>query len=190
MNHLPEGLGRDLANLLTNHHAATRLYRVTVGLLGDQILPAPREASTPAMLDTNTIAQLVRAYARQGQLGALAPVLELIEPYLPVLRRSDPLLIDVPAIRLPQPRGSQNPAVWLTSREIAVLVGMANGMTNLAIAKALGSNGVPLSEETVKTHGRTLRTKLQARDRAHAVRRGYDTGILPLRAPGVAAVAS
>jgi DNA-binding NarL/FixJ family response regulator len=52
----------------------------------------------------------------------------------------------------------------LTERELEVLAGMCEGMSNAEIGRALF-----LSEDTVKTHARRLFRKLGAADRAHAV---------------------
>lgn len=74
----------------------------------------------------------------------------------------------------------------LTEREMQVLSRISLGLTNGEIGRDLY-----LSEDTVKTYVRTLLRKLGARDRAHAVRRGYETGRLPLvTAAGTAVVAS
>lgn len=51
----------------------------------------------------------------------------------------------------------------LTPRQAQVLNGMCRGLSNKDIGRELY-----LSEETIKTHARTLFRKLQARDRAHA----------------------
>lgn len=60
----------------------------------------------------------------------------------------------------------------LTTREIDVLQGIAAGSSNKMIAARLG-----ISEETVKTHIRSILQKLDANDRTHAVmialRRGF-----------------
>ncbi|WP_434781135.1 response regulator transcription factor [Amycolatopsis kentuckyensis] len=61
----------------------------------------------------------------------------------------------------------------LTERELQVLTGMAAGKSNADIGHALF-----LSEDTVKSHARTLFRKMRARDRAHAVAIGYERGIL------------
>lgn len=181
MNPPPKELTTDLANLLRDH-SATGLYGMTLGLLGDQILPFRRDKGTAAMVDARAIHQLVRAYGMQGHLGLLAPVLELIEPYLSTLQR-DPILIGASPRR-----GPHHPALMLTAREMAVLVGMANGMTNARIGRAMGPDNAPLTEDTIKTHARAIYKKLQANDRAHAVRLAFDAGLL--RAYRDAAVAS
>jgi DNA-binding CsgD family transcriptional regulator len=61
----------------------------------------------------------------------------------------------------------------LTDRESEVLGLVAQGMTNAEIGRALH-----ITEETVKRHMRELRFVLRARDRAHAVDRGWRLGYL------------
>lgn len=61
----------------------------------------------------------------------------------------------------------------LSIREMQVLYFMSHGLSNPAIGRKL-----EVSEDTVKTHGRRLFRKLQVGDRAHAVRRGFEQGLL------------
>ena len=61
----------------------------------------------------------------------------------------------------------------LSEREEQVLRLVAEGYTNQAIGDTLY-----LSVDTVKTRLVRLRQKLKANDRAHAVTRGYEVGIL------------
>lgn len=63
----------------------------------------------------------------------------------------------------------------LTSPELAVLRLMAEGHTNIQIGRALF-----VSENTVKAHTMRLRSKLGARDRAHAVALGLAYGHIAL----------
>lgn len=67
------------------------------------------------------------------------------------------------------------PRTYVTARERQTLALAANGMTNRAIAQALG-----LGEETVKSRMQVLRRKLRAHDRAHAVAVGLALGLLSL----------
>ncbi len=60
-----------------------------------------------------------------------------------------------------------------TPRELEVLRLISDGLTNSEIAKRLY-----LSEETVKTHARSLLALLQARSRAHAVAAGFRLGMI------------
>jgi DNA-binding CsgD family transcriptional regulator len=61
----------------------------------------------------------------------------------------------------------------LTDRERQILQGMADGKANAEIGA-----GICITEDTVKTHAQQLFRKLGARNRAHAVRIGFDAGLL------------
>lgn len=61
----------------------------------------------------------------------------------------------------------------LTPREIDVLARVSAGQANKAVADALG-----ISEETVKTHMKSIMAKLSANDRTHAVTIALRRGIL------------
>jgi DNA-binding NarL/FixJ family response regulator len=63
----------------------------------------------------------------------------------------------------------------LTVREIEVLRGVAAGQSNKRIAVALS-----ISEETVKTHMKSILPKLNATDRTQAVMTALKRGILDL----------
>lgn len=78
--------------------------------------------------------------------------------------------------RLPSP--GAGPAVdrdhlQLSRRELEVLWGMSQGLSNAAIGRRLS-----LSEETIKSHAKVLFRRLRARDRAHAVAIGYRLGLV------------
>ncbi len=62
----------------------------------------------------------------------------------------------------------------LTEREMQVLHLASYGHQNREIGGRLGG----LSEDTVKTHFRRILKKLEATDRTHAVRRGFEVGLL------------
>lgn len=61
----------------------------------------------------------------------------------------------------------------ITERQADVLCGVASGMTNAQIGRALF-----LQPDTVKMHVGRLRRHLGATDRAHAVALAYEQGIL------------
>jgi DNA-binding NarL/FixJ family response regulator len=61
---------------------------------------------------------------------------------------------------------------WLTGRERDVLNGLLSGQSNKEIARKHG-----LSEVTIKHHLKSLRSKLGARNRTHAVCRAIELGV-------------
>ena len=61
----------------------------------------------------------------------------------------------------------------LSHREIEVLDGMRRGLANRDIALALA-----ISEHTVKAHVKAILQKLESADRAEAVARGFEQGLL------------
>ncbi len=82
-------------------------------------------------------------------------------------------MLDMFATRLPREAADQAPAAALTAREREVLIAVARGRSNPEIAAELF-----LSEATVKSHlGRVL-SKLELRDRVHAVIYAYEHGLL------------
>lgn len=66
--------------------------------------------------------------------------------------------------------------MYLTSRERQCLHLIAEGRTDKLIGNALF-----LSENTIKVHVGHLYAKLGARNRAHSVALGYETGLLKLK---------
>ena len=67
----------------------------------------------------------------------------------------------------------------LTPREREVLQAVSEGLTNSEIAARF-----VIGEATVKTHVGNILTKLQLRDRVHAVIVAYETGLIELDALG------
>jgi DNA-binding NarL/FixJ family response regulator len=82
-----------------------------------------------------------------------------------------------PDPRQPSARPAPSP---LTEPEIQVLSLVAGGHRTDSIAALLG-----ISPNTVKKRARRLFTKLKVRDRAHAVAKGYEYGLLPAVVQGV-----
>jgi DNA-binding NarL/FixJ family response regulator len=66
----------------------------------------------------------------------------------------------------------------LSAREIEVLDGMRRGLSNRDIATALS-----ISEHTVKAHVKAILQKLESADRAEAVARGFENGLLRVDQP-------
>jgi DNA-binding NarL/FixJ family response regulator len=69
--------------------------------------------------------------------------------------------------------GARPATTELSEREMDVLLGMTEGLSNAEIAAEL-----VVAEDTVKTHARRLFRKLGAGDRADAVARGFRQGLL------------
>jgi two-component system, NarL family, nitrate/nitrite response regulator NarL len=69
--------------------------------------------------------------------------------------------------------GARPATTELSDREMDVLLGMTEGLSNAEIAAEL-----VLAEDTVKTHARRLFRKLGAGDRADNVARGFRQGLL------------
>jgi DNA-binding NarL/FixJ family response regulator len=61
----------------------------------------------------------------------------------------------------------------ISRRELETLGFVRQGFTNAEIGQLMG-----VSENTAKAHVRALLTKLQAADRAEAVARGFERGLL------------
>jgi DNA-binding NarL/FixJ family response regulator len=72
-----------------------------------------------------------------------------------------------------QPARADPRLAALSERERGVLLGMAQGLTNIEIAEQL-----VLSESTIKTHVGRVLAKIGARDRVHAVIIAYDAGLV------------
>lgn len=65
------------------------------------------------------------------------------------------------------------PIIPLTEHETTILTLVSHGHTNGQIGRKLG-----FAEDTIKQHSQRIHRKLDARNRVHAVRRGFEHGIL------------
>lgn len=166
-------------------HAASRAVRPDVVIFGSTVAPDSQlihefagPATVVALLDEHhRTADHLRA-ARIA--GANALVRHDVTPHGLVAaiqqastfgRYVDPGLTPVTA---PRPRASAADDL-LTKRQRQVLELIAHGMNEGAIATRL-----VVSPDTVRSHIKSLRRRLGARDRAHAVARGYHLGVLPM----------
>lgn len=85
-------------------------------------------------------------------------------------------MLELFADQLPASQGApsgEDPAAALTPREREILLAMADGLTNGEIGAKFF-----LTESTVKTHVGRVLSKLQLRDRVHAVIFAYDNGLI------------
>jgi DNA-binding NarL/FixJ family response regulator len=135
---------------------------ITTFDLDEYVVEALRAGASGLLLKDATSAEVVHAVRVVAAGNALlAPA---------VTRR----LLDKYARRLPPAvaRGSAVPSN-ITKRELAVLMLVAQGMSNLEIAQALH-----LAESSVKTHVGHLLAKLRLHDRVQLVIFAYETGLV------------
>lgn len=168
-------------------HAASRTTRPDVVIVGSTVDPDSEliqdfagPVTVVALLDEHhRTAEHLRA-ARIA--GAHALVSHDVTPHGLVAaiqqantfgRYVDP---DLTPVTTPRPRTSTADDL-LTKRQREVLELIAHGMNEGAIATRL-----VVSPDTVRSHIKSLRRRLGARDRAHAVARGYHLGVLPVTA--------
>jgi DNA-binding NarL/FixJ family response regulator len=82
-------------------------------------------------------------------------------------------MLDMFASRIPAEDAADDPAEALSSREREVLLAIARGQSNSEIAASLF-----VSEATVKSHVGRVLSKLDLRDRIHAVIYAYEHGLV------------
>lgn len=146
-----------IADLLHRHHTPSALPGILT-TLNPLLAPAPT-AGGPNLAEIPVAAVL--AIHRLAPRAA-AEILEIAAPWLTTPEPPAEAVLAVVA-------GN----VALTQRELQVLRGMARGRSNTLIGRELY-----LSEDTIKTHARRLFRKLGAKDRAQAVNRGWELGVL------------
>jgi len=150
------------------------------GMDGVETTKRIRRLAADAKIIMLTSSESAADAARSAEAGAAAYLTKRVahDEIAAVIRRvhagQKSIQIGVqPAPRLPQPE-------LLSVRELEVLRLMRLGNTNLEIGRRLG-----IAERTVKSHVTGILTKLNATDRAGAVARGFDLGLLKVD-PGAA----
>jgi DNA-binding NarL/FixJ family response regulator len=108
---------------------------------------------------------LLKDVSHEELCAAVATALSGEELFEPSVRRA---LVERQA-----GKAAATAACALTERELQVLRGMSQGMSNAEIGRELF-----LSEDTIKTHARRLFRKLEVGDRAQAVALGFRRGFV------------
>lgn len=140
--------------------AATRVVVLTTYDHDDLVLRALRAGAAAYLLKDLPAADLIAA------LRAVVAGQTILQP--PGARRVVAALSRAAPVEAPEARAH------LTEREMEVLRLVASGRRNREIADARG-----VSEATVKTHVNNIFAKLGARDRAGAVVRALELGLVP-----------
>ncbi len=143
-----------------------------MGATGVRALRAAAPTTSVVVLvaerDAHTYLPIAARAGVQGVVRRSAHPSEVVAAIRAV--RSGRVVIDPVLARCAPPPSSDH---VLSDRQITVLALVARGYTTTAIAKDMG-----LAVETVRTHIKALLQRLNVHDRAHAVARGYELGVL------------
>lgn len=161
---LPASMTAHLTLVLGRHQADAHLAAV-LAVLEPYTQPEPTTATT--WVPVELVLRLERLLP-SWPAGLLAAVLLAARPWLPPHLTPD----EAAAERLAVQRAAAK-AVRISVRELEVVTRIAAGLPSMAIGRELF-----VSEDTVKSHIRRLFAKLGVRDRAAAVARCYQLGIL------------
>jgi DNA-binding CsgD family transcriptional regulator len=167
LDHAPADLVERVSGVLRHERALHLLPGVLVAL-GDSVMPEPlphEEGEPGRAVDVATILALTSLLRTSGRLDLLANLMVTVLPWLPLNTGLNRQALEPP----PGPP----PIKAVTPHMVRVLDLASRGYTNEEIGRKLY-----LSEHTVKTHLKRLNCRLQARGRAHAVRLGFERGLL------------
>lgn len=151
-----------------------RMPRLDGASATEQIVAAPEAPRVLVLTTYDTDADIVRA-VEAGATGYLlkdAPREDLVAA-VRAAARGETVLAPAVAARLVR-RTRRPPEVAPTRRELEVLAGVARGLSNAEIGRALF-----IGESTVKTHLLRLFGKLGVDDRTRAVTVALERGLLP-----------
>lgn len=147
---MPELDGLACLDMLRKRHPEVKVALISAFRDSEVIEAALRRGASAFILktiDPNDLAAVVR----QIMQGTVYQALDLTEPATVGNARS----------------------VGLTARELAILQGLARGLSNEAIAKELW-----IARQTVKFHARNVYRKLGVSDRTEAARYAYQHGLV------------
>ncbi|HVO42740.1 MAG TPA: response regulator transcription factor [Aggregatilineales bacterium] len=157
---LPKMSGADAIRLIVQRHPEVRVLVLTSFLDDAHTLPAIRAGATGYVLkdiDPDDLVKAVQAtYHRQSILHP--QVMNFLAEHV-----------------TPSSDAPNDPFVELTERETEVLLLLARGLTNHAIASQL-----MVSENTVRTHVSNMLAKLNVRDRTQAALLALQHHLIPL----------
>lgn len=139
----------------------SRVLMLTTYDLDGYVYQALRSGASGFLLkdaSAHALAEAVRVVAAGESIIAPSVTRRLIAQFVELSPKGPPRPTDVPE---------------LTERERDVLVLVARGLSNSAIAEHL-----VVSEHTVKTHFTRILTKIGARDRAQAIIHAYERGLV------------
>jgi DNA-binding NarL/FixJ family response regulator len=160
--HLPDLDGIEATTRLVSGEGPTpRVIILTTFEVSEYVYRSIRAGASGFLLKRTRAEELVAA------IRAVASGEELPVPAL-----TSSLIGHFAAAAEPPPDGTTLPEE-LTERELAVLELVARGLSNREIAAALS-----VSHETVKSHVKRTYAKIGARDRAQAVIRAYEAGLV------------
>ena len=141
------------------------------GLEALRVLMAQWPAARVMMLTTSELDEDIQRAIEAGAAGYLQKSVKREELVRAIhqVHRGGSYVPESTALRLAQLAKRKH----LSQREGEVLDGMRRGLSNRDIAVALS-----ISEHTVKAHVKAILQKLESADRAEAVARGFEQGLL------------
>lgn len=148
----------------------------TSGLEGLRALRAAWPSARVLMLTTSELDEDIQRTIEAGACGYLQKSVtreELVRA-IRLVRAGGRYIPETTAKRLLQLAKRKH----LSNRETEVLDGMRRGLSNRDIALSLS-----ISEHTVKAHVKAILQKLESADRAEAVARGFEQGLLRVEGP-------
>jgi len=115
---------------------------------------------------------LHQSFCRSGAMGYIPKNIGIKAFYSAVTLMAEGEIFIPTNFSLQKSTNNFVPSDWLTKREQNMLDGLLAGKSNKEIARSYG-----LSEVTVKHHLKSLRVKLGAKNRTHAVCRAIELGL-------------